>query len=212
MKKAFWLFLLLGSLSISAKAQVEKLPVRPDYRLGVNLSQLSLGQLQFELERHMVGSRYSLLGQAFGGHIQAVNQSGDLGFNRSSHWGLGLGGRVYDKLLGSRLFAQMGGYYKETSVWYMQKQWISQVQDGVPVLRYGDVEVMDRYAGFSGELLAGAQGFAGRVVIEAAYGIVFRNLRPVGTFHGRDMRGSDEFFLHLGRLTPVFVGKIGYTF
>lgn len=203
-------FLML--VGLGAKAQVEQLPGKVNYRLGLNLSQLTLGQVQLEMERQKAGSMHSLVGQVFAGQVQAVYGSSDVGFNRASHWGLGVGGRYYDKVLGSRLYVQMAGFYKETSVWYTQKQWLTQMQEGVPVIRYGDAEVMDRYAGFGGELLAGAQGFAGNVVIEAAYGIVYRNVRPVGTFHGRSMRGSDEFLLNLGQLTPVFIGKIGYNF
>lgn len=194
------------------QAQVEKLPPKPEYRLGMNVSQLVVGQVNLELERQMKGSNYSLLGQVFGGQVLATYQSPNSGFNEANHLGMGIAGRYYDKAFGSRLFVQLGGYYKNTSITYMQKQWLNEMQDGVPVIRYGDAEVTDRYSGFGGELLAGAQGFAGKIVIEAAYGIVFRDMRPVGTFHGRDLSGSNELLLNLGQLTPLFIGKVGYCF
>lgn len=212
MRNLILLVMGLQCLSEAALAQVEKLPPKPEYRLGMNFSQLVVGQAHFELERQMKGSSYSLLGQVFGGQVLATYESPNVGFNEAKHLGMGIAGRYYDKVFGSRLFVHLGGFYKSTSIWYTQKQWLNEVQDGVPVIRYGDTEVMDRYSGFGGELLAGAQGFAGKIVIEAAYGIVFRDMRPVGTFHGRNLSGSNEFMLQLGQLTPVFVGKVGYCF
>jgi len=212
MRNLILLLISLQCLCRVAQAQVEKLPSRPEYRLGMNFSQLVVGQVNLELERQMKGSSYSLLGQVFGGQVLATYESPDAGFNEANHLGMGIAGRYYDKAFGSRLFVHLGGFYKSTSIWYTQKQWLNGLQDGVPVLRYGDTEVLDRYSGFGGELLAGAQGFAGKIVIEAAYGIVYRDMRPVGTFHGRNLSGSDELLLNLGQLTPVFIGKVGYCF
>ena len=212
MRNLILLLIGLQGLCQMAQAQVEKLPPKPEYRLGMNFSQLVVGQANLELERQMKGSNYSLLGQVFGGQVLATYESTNAGFNEATHLGMGIAGRYYDKAFGSRLFVQLGGYYKSTSITYSQKQWLNEMQDGVPVIRYGDAEVMDRYSGFGGELLAGAQGFAGKIVIEAAYGIVFRDMRPVGTFHGRDLSGTNELLLNLGRLTPVFIGKVGYCF
>lgn len=208
-----WVACMLG-FALHMHAQTAEWPTNPSYRVGMHLTQLLSNQLHLEIERQAQASKYSVLGQVFGGYLEPLfTQNGSAAggsYNRATHWGLGMALRTYDKAAGSRVFVHMGGFYKETYVWYMQKQWQTQLQDGLPVYRYVDSEVMDRYAGFGGEFLAGAQGFAGRVVIEAACGVVIRNMRTAGTFHGRNFSGFDGLGLHMGHFTPVFVGKVGY--
>lgn len=217
--KQFFLASIVSCLGWAAHAQTAASAGKysqANYIVGVNVSQWMVGQYQMEVERVLPGKQVTFLAQVFGGYLDQGYINNTTGtaprnvFNSSSHWGLGLGMRIYESLEAMRLFIHMGLHYRELTVRYDTQQWVNQTVDGLPVTRYLYQEVTDRWVGPGAEVLFGGQVYLGRFVLEPALGLVFRNASPTGTFHGRQWMGSNQFFLNTDAFNPMAQLKVGW--
>lgn len=213
MKNVVLLVLGLLAFLIDVQAQSEKKEEKPKFLIvGLNVAPLLADQLQFDAEFGREQTHLSVVASVFYGSSGPYKNRNEVVFSGAQNFGMGVGLRIYETTLsGTRFFMQPGIYYKQIAVTHQVMSFVPTQYDGLPALKWGEINQIDQYRGYGGELLAGSQTFLGPLVLEGAIGFVFRNLNPMQQMQKTYSAGA-EMVLGLGEFSPLAQFKLGYKF